>query len=213
MDSLPVRGDHEVRKIRLQTVAEQGIPLLRTTNKGCSMDNTYVKKFMKVIESICVILLSIILLSICYQIICRIFHIGQGFTEELSRYAFIIMVFIGSPLVAAEGLHIAVDLLYNALPKSWKRGFDFIDSVLLIVVSVVVLIGAQMLLARNKGIVASSLSWFKMNWAYWAVFFSFVIQIVIALAQIVLTILNKKTTMSLIAEQQALETLEVEVRV
>lgn len=187
--------------------------MLRTTNKGCSMDNTYVKKFMKVIESICVILLSIILLSICYQIICRIFHIGQGFTEELSRYAFIIMVFIGSPLVAAEGLHIAVDLLYNALPKSWKRGFDFIDSVLLIVVSVVVLIGAQMLLARNKGIVASSLSWFKMNWAYWAVFFSFVIQIVIALAQIVLTILNKKTTMSLIAEQQALETLEVEVRV
>lgn len=187
--------------------------MLRTTNKGCSMDNTYVKKFMKVIESICVILLSIILLSICYQIICRIFHIGQGFTEELSRYAFIIMVFIGSPLVAAEGLHIAVDLLYNALPKSWKRGFDFIDSVLLIVVSVVVLIGTQMLLARNKGIVASSLSWFRMNWAYWVVFFSFVIQIVIALAQIVLTILNKKTTMSLIAEQQALETLEVEVRV
>ena len=44
--------------------------------------------YLKIVEAICVCLLLVILGCMCFQIACRLFTIGQNFTEELSRLAF-----------------------------------------------------------------------------------------------------------------------------
>ena len=40
--------------------------------------------YLKIVEAICVCLLLVILGCMCIQIACRLFTIGQNFTEELS---------------------------------------------------------------------------------------------------------------------------------
>ena len=49
-----------------------------------------------------------------------------GWSEELSRYLFVWLIFIGSALALPKGSHIAIDVLVNELPirvRKWVHGF------------------------------------------------------------------------------------------
>ena len=46
------------------------------------------RAYLKIAETICVILLVIIMVCMCIQIACRLLTIGQNFTEELCRLCF-----------------------------------------------------------------------------------------------------------------------------
>ena len=63
--------------------------------------------YLKIVEAICVCLLLVILGCMCIQIVCRLFTIGQNFTEELSRLSFSLLIFLGAPLALAEGADIS----------------------------------------------------------------------------------------------------------
>ena len=69
------------------------------------------KTYLRIVETICVVLLFMIFSLMVIQVVCRLFTIGQNFTEELARICFCIMVFFGAPLAMAEGADISVDML------------------------------------------------------------------------------------------------------
>lgn len=66
-------------------------------------------------------LLGMFLLNIFIQIILRLFFKNPlSFTEEVSRYSFVWMVFLGLSYATRYDRHIRVDFLYNKFPKNIK---------------------------------------------------------------------------------------------
>jgi len=60
------------------------------------------------------------------------FDSGLVLSEELSRFAFVWMTFVGAVLAAREGLHVGVDSLLTVLPD-WGRRLCLVVSELLVI--------------------------------------------------------------------------------
>lgn len=129
--------------------------------------------YLKMIETICVTLLMLVLACMCIQIGCRLFSIGQSFTEELSRLSFSLMIFLGMPLALAEGADIAVDMLVNLLPFKIRRGIDILVDFMITGFGVFCIRSLFTFMRSNKDVTAVSLSFIKMNWIYGTFLFSF----------------------------------------
>lgn len=129
--------------------------------------------YLKLIEGICVALMLLILFCMCIQIVCRLFTIGQNFTEELSRLAFSLMIFLGAPLALAEGADIAVDMVVNLLPAPVRRAADILVDLLVLVFAGMCMRSLVTFIGSNQGVTAVSMTWIKMNWLYGAFFVSF----------------------------------------
>lgn len=160
--------------------------------------------YLKLTEAICVALLLLILACMCIQIVCRLLTIGQNFTEELSRLSFSLMIFLGAPLALAEGADIAVDMLVNALPKGIQRIVNVAVNGMVAVFAVLCLRSLVTFIGSNQGVAAVSMTWIKMNWLYYAFFFSFCCLAITAIVKAVFAAGGKSQYMDINAEEKEL---------
>lgn len=83
------------------------------------------KKVLDVIEKICteicVVLLAVITLSIFYQVIARKLGFSVTWVDETARYAFVMLVFIGTIVVARRGTHIRISSFVDLLPVKIRK--------------------------------------------------------------------------------------------
>lgn len=80
------------------------------------------KKISRILDNLGVILFVLVIINVVIQIISRyIFHSPTIWTEELARYTFVWIVFVGAVMVMRDGEHIVVDVLINILPKKVKK--------------------------------------------------------------------------------------------
>lgn len=83
------------------------------------------KKILDIIEKICteicVILLVVITLSIFYQVIARKLGFSVTWVDETARYAFVMLVFIGTIVVARRGTHIRISSFVDMLPLRIRK--------------------------------------------------------------------------------------------
>ena len=161
------------------------------------------RAYLKIAETICVILLVIIMVCMCIQIGCRLLTIGQNFTEELCRLCFSLMIFIGAPLCLAEGADIVVDMVVNALPPAVRRVTDFISNALIAFFSVLAIRSQWNVIQTNKGVTAVSMTWIKMNWLYTAFLISFVCLFIVAVCKAVAALLGRSQTIDINAAAKA----------
>lgn len=156
--------------------------------------------YLKVVETICVFLLGMILLCICIQIGCRLLSIGQSFTEELAKLCFSAMIFIGAPLMLAEGADISVDMVVNLLPAPARRVVDVLGNVILALFSILAVRSFVTFIGVNEGVTAVSMTFIQMNWLYYAFLVSFAFLFVVSIVKAVAAILGKPQTMDINAE-------------
>lgn len=79
------------------------------------------------------ILYSLIILTITVQIIARdIFRDPLMFTEELARFLFLWMVFLGIPWVTKEGMNICIDIAPKWMTHRNKAVFNIVVEILTI---------------------------------------------------------------------------------
>ncbi|WHH58545.1 TRAP transporter small permease [Petroclostridium sp. X23] len=82
-----------------------------------------------------VVFLGVFLLNIFVQIIMRLFFKSPlSFTEEVSRYSFVWMVFLGLSFATRYDKHIRVDFLYARFPKIIQFIVDMLLNVLTLAV-------------------------------------------------------------------------------
>lgn len=136
----------------------------------------------------------------CIQIACRLFTIGQNFTEELSRLAFSLLIFLGAPLALAEGADISVDMIVNILPKGIRRVVDTLVNLLIAVFACLCMRSLVTFIGSNKGVTAVSMTWIKMNWLYYAFMFSFGCMLVVSTIKAGAAMVGKNQTMDINAE-------------
>ena len=84
-----------------------------------------IKKVFDIIEKvcmeICVFLLSLIALAIFYQVIARKLGFSVTWVDEVTRYAFIFLVLIGTAAVSRRGTHIRISSFVDMLPMKIRR--------------------------------------------------------------------------------------------
>ena len=164
--------------------------------------------YLKIVETLCVILLFLIFLLMVIQVSCRLLSIGQNFTEELARICFCLMVFIGAPLVLAEGADICVDMLVNKLPAGAQKWTNILADLLTGIFALLCIKSLTVLIKANVGVSAVAIPWIKMNWIYTVLLVSFGFLFLLALGKAVALLRNKPDTLDINAEAKALEQKE-----
>ena len=146
---------------------------------------------LKIIEAICMILLVLVFSLITVQVVCRFTPLTLTWTEELARICFVTMSFLAAPLCLAEGAHVAVDMLVNALPAKLRRVIEALVHVLVCVFSAMFIKSMLANLGPNEGVKTVTMSWFPINWVF-----------AISAIQTVCVLLGKEDTLVILEKKE-----------
>lgn len=104
-------------------------------------------------------------------------------TEEMSRYLFVYLTFVGSAYLIKEKGHITVDVIVERLPRKVRLGVLVVVYLLLMLFLYIFVGGILELTLSSVGIRASTMSWFSMSYLYGGVWLGGVLIFVYALIE------------------------------
>lgn len=116
-----------------------------------------------VLRFVMVALLVVLIGTVAVNVVGRfVFHSSLATSDELSRFLFIWVIFLGAALAHIHGEHIAVDLIVTRLPRAFKRPVIVVQELLIGVVLVALLVSAQHVMSLSLG--DSPLLGVPLNW-------------------------------------------------
>ncbi|SLM18152.1 putative 2,3-diketo-L-gulonate TRAP transporter small permease protein YiaM [uncultured spirochete] len=125
--------------------------------------------FIYIIEIISNCSLAIMFLSVMAGVISRyILKSPLFWTDELSRYLMIYMVFFGSALSFRADKHPSLTFIIDKLPKKWRLIWDLVIDLLLMAILVLLIWGALDMITSGPVGFTPSLR-IKFTWVYWAI--------------------------------------------
>lgn len=77
------------------------------------------------------------------------FHTGITWAEEMARFMFIWMVFLGSILALKDGTHIGMDILVRRVPEKLRKILLLIGNFIILVISFIILSGSLKMTADS----------------------------------------------------------------
>lgn len=100
-------------------------------------------------SSICMVLLTLFTIILFIQVIMRyVFNASLSWSEEIARYMFIWMVYIGVSYGAKQMKHLKIDAFLSVFPKKARPYVMVIADVLVIVFAVYVVLSASSMVQR-----------------------------------------------------------------
>ena len=118
--------------------------------------------------SIIVISIAMICVTLAQVIFRYVVAAPLPWSEEMARYCFVWIVFLGGALGLARGIHLGVDLFVNMLPPKLKRGLD-ICATLLIGAFASTVINASLPVLNMNMFQRSPALGVQMSWVYIAI--------------------------------------------
>ncbi|MDQ3510019.1 MAG: TRAP transporter small permease [Actinomycetota bacterium] len=116
-----------------------------------------------VFKSLLVVLLFILIFAVGANVAGRyLFNFSLAWADELSRFLFIWIIFIGAALAYFRGEHISVDYLVERLPERVALAVGILKNVIIFVILVVILWGAWQVMSTAPG--SSALLGVPLNW-------------------------------------------------
>jgi TRAP-type C4-dicarboxylate transport system permease small subunit len=107
---------------------------------------------------ICGVLMLVMAVLIFSQVLARyLFHHSLSWTEELGRYIFVWMTFLGLAGAYPKGSHVALDLLLRALHGKMKRGLILVNGILMTILAIVIIYSGCNLISIGIGQQSSAL--------------------------------------------------------
>ena len=92
-------------------------------------------------------------------------------SEELARYCFIWIVFLGAAVGLSRGIHLGVDLLVNKMPEPARRAMDALTSTLIAIFAAIIIYASLPVLNMNMFQRSPALG-IQMTYIYMAIPFS-----------------------------------------
>ncbi|WP_276881859.1 TRAP transporter small permease [Anaerococcus tetradius] len=113
--------------------------------------NNY-KKFFKLIDILLGIMMGIMVVFVFLNVVLRfVFNTGLAFSEEVSRYTFVFMTFIGAIVAMRESEHLSVDMLVKRFPKKGQIISSIIVNVISLVMMVILMLGSVKMVIQSSG--------------------------------------------------------------
>jgi TRAP-type C4-dicarboxylate transport system permease small subunit len=98
--------------------------------------------FFKLLELLVVVALVAMVIMVFGNVVLRYgFNSGITVSDEMSRYCFIWLTYIGAMIAMREGEHLGVDTLVKHLPRLGKQICLFLSEALMLLVNVLFFIG------------------------------------------------------------------------
>lgn len=138
-----------------------------------------------VIDYLSMILVVAMVLFVFLQVICRRINIATPWTEEMARFSFVYITFLGSVLATRDENHIMIDVLLN---RFHPRIRYMIQALTYLAAGVFLLLfsrGTYETIRTSGDVAAASLMWFKHSYLYAAVLFSGIMMFLLCLFHMV----------------------------
>jgi TRAP-type C4-dicarboxylate transport system permease small subunit len=133
----------------------------------------------RTLEAVMLLLLGSIIVLVLLQISLRyVSFIRIQWTEEMSRYLFVYLTFVGSALLIKEKGHIVVDVLVDRLPSRARLLVYLVVQVAVLAFLYLFVSGILTLALGSMGTRAPSMTWFSMGYLYWGVWLGGVLMVV-----------------------------------
>jgi TRAP-type C4-dicarboxylate transport system permease small subunit len=104
----------------------------------------------RLIRLVIVILFTMMVVLVFAQVVARALGNSLTWSEELSRFTMIWMVFLASSIAYKEKSHIIVDNLVKALPAKWSRRMQLVSLIFQIIFLAVLLWGAYLVIPTTS---------------------------------------------------------------
>lgn len=124
------------------------------------------KMIIKTIEFLAAILMASIAIMILIQVISRGFRIGLQWPDEMSRFAYVALVFLGNVAAVSRKKNITITLILDMLPGPVRKAFDVIIDALTALFGAFAIKGTFLLIGSATGVHTNSLVWFQLNYLY-----------------------------------------------
>ena len=146
--------------------------------------------FEELIMGFALVLISVVMFL---QVVMRyVFKQSLSWSDELCRYAFIWMIFIGISYAVKRDLHIKVDILEQFFPIL-KKPFEILGEIVLVAFSVYMLAPGMRVLEMVATSKQSSVAMGMPMWIiYLSLFIGFIMVFVRVIEKYVLRIINKR---------------------
>lgn len=133
----------------------------------------------RVLGAVMLLLLGSIIALVLLQISARYLpFVRIQWSEEMSRYLFVYLTFIGSALLIAERGHIVVDVMIDRLPRKLRLGVYVLVQLAVLAFLYLFVSGILTLALGSMDTRASSMTWFSMGYLYWGVWLGGVLMVV-----------------------------------
>lgn len=118
-------------------------------------------------RTLAILLLALMSALVVGQVVGRnFFDVGMPWADELSRFCGVALVFLGVPLLALRGQHVAVDMVPTMLPAHARRIATFIVELMVLAFAAVSLWALWAFLSRAWKFATPTLG--IPNWVYYA---------------------------------------------
>ena len=105
-------------------------------------------------------------------------------SEELARYCFVWIVFLGAAIGLERGIHLGVDLLVNLLPARLRTGLSVLSNALIAGLAIAIIYASFPVIEMNF-LQRSPAMGVQMSWIYMAIPISMVLMLLICIERIV----------------------------
>lgn len=110
------------------------------------------KRNMDTVESVTAVLFAVIILTMFFQVLFRyILNQSLYWSEEIVRYLFVWLVFIGGALVTKDNGHIGIDYLLTLMPEKLRNAVKLGGNIIIVIVSLILVVFGIILIFRLKG--------------------------------------------------------------
>lgn len=141
--------------------------------------------------SIIVISVVMIIVTLAQVIFRYVIAAPLPWSEELARYCFVWIVFLGGAIGLSRGVHLGVDLFVNMLPEPMRRGLDALTSGLIAVFAGVVIYASYPVININMFQRSPALG-VQMSWIYLAIPISMALILLICLERVVSDLFSRR---------------------
>ena len=124
------------------------------------------------------LLLALMFLTTFYQILARdIFVISSMWTEELARFLFVWIVFLGAGTLIEGNEHIRIAILIDRLPLAVSRMIRVVSNLVILAFGMVFVWSAYLNCLNNWEFYAPSMDWMRLSYLYLGLLISGVLMI------------------------------------
>ena len=122
------------------------------------------------VATFAIILISILMVAVTLaQVIFRyVISAPLPWSEELARYCFVWIVFLGGAIGFSRGIHLGVDLFVNLLPQKYRTGLEALSYALIACFAASVVYASYPVISMNM-LQRSPALGVQMSWIYIAI--------------------------------------------
>ncbi len=139
-----------------------------------------------------IIAISVVMVAVALaQVVFRyVLAAPLPWSEELARYCFVWIVFLGGAIGLARGIHLGLDLFVNMLPRKARRALEALTSLLIAAFAVTVIYASYPVISMNMFQRSPALG-AQMSWIYVAIPVSMVLILLICAERLVAYALSR----------------------